>query len=62
MANTSPTTTAAADEARPDGEPRTITKADLIEAVYEKVGFSKKESSEIVERILETIKTTLAKG
>jgi integration host factor subunit alpha len=41
---------------------RTITKADLIEAVYEKVGFSKKESSEIVEKILETMKVTLEKG
>ena len=41
---------------------RTITKADLIEAVYEKVGFSKKESSEIVEKILETMKITLEKG
>jgi integration host factor subunit alpha len=41
---------------------KTITKADLIEAVYEKVGFSKKESSEIVEKILETMKITLEKG
>ena len=41
---------------------KTLTKADLIEAVYEKVGFSKKESSEIVERILETMKVTLQKG
>ena len=62
MANTSPTSTSTSNDAHADGEPRTITKADLIEAVYEKVGFSKKESSEIVERILETMKTTLARG
>ena len=62
MANTSPTNTASSQDARPDGEPRTITKADLIEAVYEKVGFSKKESSDIVERILETMKATLSRG
>lgn len=41
---------------------RTVTKADLIEAVYAKVGFSKKESSEIVERILETMKLALERG
>jgi integration host factor subunit alpha len=41
---------------------KTITKAELIEAVYEKVGFSKKESSEIVEKILETMKFTLEAG
>lgn len=46
----------------PQDEGRTITKADLIEAVYEKVGFSKKESSEIVEKILETMKITLERG
>ncbi|MCC7107750.1 MAG: integration host factor subunit alpha [Deltaproteobacteria bacterium] len=39
-----------------------MTKADLIESVYEKVGFSKKDSSEVVERILETMKATLARG
>jgi integration host factor subunit alpha len=56
MPNTAP------DEASANGSARTITKADLIEAVYEKVGFSKKESSEIVEKILETMKLTLERG
>lgn len=41
---------------------RTITKADLVEAVHEKVGFSKKESSEVVERVFETMKSTLEGG
>jgi integration host factor subunit alpha len=41
---------------------RTITKADLVEAVHEKVGFSKKESSEVVEKVFETMKQTLEGG
>ena len=41
---------------------RTVTKSDIVEKVYEKVGFSKKESSELVELIFETIKGTLEKG
>ena len=39
-----------------------MTKADIIENVYEKVGFSKKESAEIVEMVFETIKETLEHG
>jgi integration host factor subunit alpha len=40
-----------------------MTKADIIEAVYEKVGgFSKKEAAEIVETVFDTIKDTLAAG
>ena len=40
-----------------------MTKADIIERVYENVGgFSKKESAEIVETVFETIKSTLEKG
>lgn len=62
MANSSPPSTTSSSAAATDGEPRTITKADLIESVYEKVGFSKKDSSEVVERILETMKATLARG
>ena len=50
------------NDASDNASARTITKADLIEAVYEKVGFSKKESSEIVEKILETMKITLERG
>jgi integration host factor subunit alpha len=41
---------------------RTITKADLVEAVHTKVGFSKKESGEIVERVFESMKRTLESG
>jgi integration host factor subunit alpha len=39
-----------------------MTKADLIENVYLKTGFSKKESAEIVELVFDLIKTTLEKG
>ena len=39
-----------------------MTKADIIESVYTKIGFSKKESAEIVELVLDTMKETLEKG
>ena len=39
-----------------------MTKADLIESIYEKIGFSKKEPADIVEMIFDTIKETLEKG
>lgn len=39
-----------------------MTKADLVEAVHEKVGFSKKESSDIVELVFDTMKSTLEDG
>ena len=39
-----------------------MTKADIIESVYEKVGFSKKEAADIVEMVFDTIKETLERG
>jgi len=40
-----------------------MTKAEIIDCVYEKVGgFSKKESAEVVEAVFETMKDTLAEG
>lgn len=41
---------------------RTVTRADLAEAVYEQVGLSRNESSDLVESILEEISTALIKG
>jgi integration host factor subunit alpha len=41
---------------------QTITKADLVEAVHTKVGFSKKESGELVEKVFELMKRTLEAG
>lgn len=39
-----------------------MTKADVIECLCREVGFSKKDSAEIVELIFETLKDTLEKG
>jgi integration host factor subunit alpha len=39
-----------------------MTKADLIEEVYLKTGFSKKESAEIVEMVFDLMKSTLEDG
>ncbi len=39
-----------------------MTKADIVEALYQKVGFSKKEAADLVELVFDTIKNTLAKG
>lgn len=41
---------------------RTITRADLAEAVYEEVGLSRNESSELVETVIEEISNALVKG
>ncbi len=40
----------------------TMTKADIVETIYERIGFSKKESADIVELVFDTIKETLEKG
>jgi len=40
-----------------------VTKAEIIDCVYEKVGgFSKKESAEVVEAVFDTMKDVLAQG
>ncbi len=39
-----------------------MTKADLIENVYLKTGFSKKESAEIVEMVFDIMKANLEDG
>jgi integration host factor subunit alpha len=39
-----------------------MTKADIVDNLYEKLGLSKKETAQIVETVLETIKTTLESG
>lgn len=41
---------------------QTITRADLCEAVYQKLGLSRAESSDLVETVLREISDTLAKG
>lgn len=39
-----------------------MTKADIVEALYEKIGISKKEAADLVEMVFDTIKGSLAKG
>jgi integration host factor subunit alpha len=39
-----------------------MTKADIVERIYEKVGFSKKEATDVVESIFEIIKAHLEQG
>ena len=41
---------------------RTLTRADLAEAVVEKVGLPRNESQELVELVLSEISSTLADG
>lgn len=40
----------------------TVTKADIVEKVYETIGFSKKEASELVELVFLELKKTLRNG
>ena len=39
-----------------------MTKADLVETIYEKIGFSRKESAEIVDLVFDLMKGTLEGG
>jgi len=39
-----------------------MTKADLVENVYLRTGFSKKESADIVETVFDLMKATLESG
>jgi integration host factor subunit alpha len=41
---------------------RTITRADLAESVYEQVGLSRNESSDLVELVLEEVSKSLIEG
>jgi len=43
-------------------ENRTITRADLAEAVYEEVGLSRNESAELVESVLDEVSSALVAG
>jgi integration host factor subunit alpha len=41
---------------------KTVTRADLAEAVYEAVGLSRTESADLVERVLDIIGEALVEG
>lgn len=40
----------------------TLTRADLCEAIYQKIGLSRTESSDIVETVLDEISSALVSG
>ena len=39
-----------------------LTKADIIESVHQQLGFTQKKSTEMVEQLIEIMKSTLATG
>lgn len=41
---------------------KTVTRADLAEAVYQSVGLSRTESADLVERVLELVSDSLVEG
>lgn len=41
---------------------RTITRADLAEAVYEEVGLSRNETADLVEQVLDEVIGNLSRG
>lgn len=44
------------------GSNKTVTRADLAEAVYQNVGLSRTESAELVERVLDLVSDALVEG
>jgi integration host factor subunit alpha len=40
----------------------TMTKADIVEKVYQRIGFTKKEAARLVEMVFDSIKNTLERG
>jgi integration host factor subunit alpha len=39
-----------------------MTKADLVDKIFEKIGLSKKEAQEIIEMLFDTMKQTFVEG
>jgi len=39
-----------------------LTKADIIQKIHQEIGFPQKKSTEVVEQLIENIKSTLASG
>ena len=39
-----------------------VTKADIVQSIMDQIGFTKNQSSEVTETLLEIIKRTLASG
>ncbi len=45
-----------------EAQSKTITRADLSEAVYQRVGLSRTESAELVENVLSEMSEAIARG
>ena len=45
-----------------DDDTKTVTRADLAEAVYAQVGLSRNESSDLVEQLLDEMMAALVSG
>jgi len=45
-----------------DTKGKTVTKLNLVESVYERIGFSKKEAGELVEAVFSEMKAKLIEG
>jgi len=45
-----------------NGTPQGMTKADLVDIIYERVGASKKDAGDVVEAIFAIIKESLRRG
>jgi len=56
------TTTQSAGETREQSQPRTLTRVDLAEAVYQHVGLSRKESAALVQAVLTELSDRLVEG
>jgi len=41
---------------------KTLTKIDIIEKLYERLGFSKKEAQDLVESVFDELKNTIIDG
>jgi len=39
-----------------------MTKADLVDTIFEKIGLSKKEAQEVIETLFDTMKQTFTEG
>jgi integration host factor subunit alpha len=50
------------EQTNPERRRQEMTKIDIIQDVYEKLGFSKKDSARIVESVFDIIKDSLTKG
>ena len=45
-----------------EGNKMTLTKADIVDQVFEKVGLTKKEATDVVEFVFDQLKDTLKAG